>query len=216
MSASISHARLVVDEVAKNDNDVGTTVDPMSTLVEGLRARRRAAERRLVVQFGPVVEGTLVRVLGTHREIADLTQEVFLRTIERVGELREADAFPGFIRSIAIFVAREAIRRQRRKRWLSFFAPAEVPERHASTVDPEARAAVRAFYEIVERMSADEQIVFTLRFVEGLELLEIVEQCGLSLSTVKRRLRDAEAVFLPAAKRSEELSSWLAEGSRWS
>ncbi len=73
---------------------------------------------------------------------------------------------------------------------------------------------MRAFYEVVGRMDADARIAFTLRFVDGMELAEIAGACGVSLATIKRRLKAAEADFAERGQAHEALAGWFEEG-RW-
>lgn len=173
------------------------------------------AERWLLETFGGHVERVLFRVLGDSRGLEDLVQEVFVRVFAKIASVREPDALRAYITSVAVFVARETIRKKRRHRWLSFFASDEIPEVRASD-DPEAREGLRAFYATLDELNLDERLVFTLRFVEGLELSDVAHACGISLATTKRRLQRAEASFLVLCKRDETLSTWLEEGDRWS
>ncbi len=39
--------------------------------------------------------------------------------------------------------------------------------------------------------------------------------CKVSLATVKRRIQRAELAFVERCKKDEVLSTWLAEGDRW-
>ena len=56
-----------------------------------------------------------------------------------------------------------------------FLPPEETPELAAPAASLEARAALRAFYEVVGHLDPDARIAFTLRVVEGMELTEIAE-----------------------------------------
>jgi RNA polymerase sigma-70 factor (ECF subfamily) len=188
--------------------------DP-AVLAQGLRAGEGWAERAFLEQHAGHVERILTRILGARGDLDDLVQEVFVRAFARVEDLREPRALRGWLTAIAVFVAREAIRAGRRRSWLVFLAPEEVPDLVAPEASPEAQAAVRAFYEVMGRLDADARIVFTLRFVEGMELAEIAGACGVSLSTVKRRLKSAEAEFVERGQAQEALAPWFEEGSRW-
>ena len=184
-------------------------------LARGLREGEAWAERALVAEHADHVERLLTRMLGAHTDLDDLVQEVFVRVFARVEELREASALRAFVSAIAVFVAREAIRAKRRRRWLLFMQPEEMPELIVPSASPEERAALRAFYAIVEHLDADVRIAFTLRFVEGMGLSEIADTCGVSLATIKRRLKAGETEFLGRAKGNEALANCFEEGSRW-
>ncbi len=187
--------------------------DP-AALARGLRAGEAWAQRALLERYTDRLERILTRILGGRADLDDLVQEVFVRAFQRVEELREPRALGAWLTAIAVYVAREAIRARRRRRWLLFLPPEETPEPVTSTASPETRAAVRAFYEVVGRMDADARIAFTLRFVDGMELAEIAGACGVSLATIKRRLKSAEAEFSERAHAHEALAGWLEEG-RW-
>ncbi|WP_437332386.1 RNA polymerase sigma factor [Sorangium sp. So ce394] len=192
-------------------------VDAQPTLPEvlrGLHARNPAAERRLLDAYAGLVERMLFRILGDLRTLEDLVQDVFARVFSRIDDVREPEALKPFITSVTVFVAREAIRKKRRHRWLAFFASDELPE-IAASVDPEARQGVRAFYRALETLDPDERLAFTLRIVEGQELADVAAACNVSVATVKRRLQRAEAAFVERCKKDEVLASWLAEGDRW-
>ena len=59
-----------------------------------------------------------------------VVQDVFARVFSRIDDVREPAALKPFITSVTVFVAREAIRKKRRHRWLAFFASDELPEIH--------------------------------------------------------------------------------------
>jgi len=184
-------------------------------LARALREGEAWAERALLEQQTAHVERILTRILGGRGDLDDLVQEVFVRAFERVEELREPRALRGWLTAIAVFVAREAIRAGKRRRWLVFLPPEETPELVNATASPEIRAAVRAFYEVVGGLEADARIAFTLRFVEGMELAEVAGACGVSLATIKRRLKSAEAEFAERGRAHEALAGWFEEGTRW-
>ncbi|MDC0685778.1 RNA polymerase sigma factor [Sorangium atrum] len=183
-------------------------------ILRGLHARNPAAERRLLDAYAGLVERMLFRILGDVRSLEDLVQDVFARVFSRIDDVREPEALKAFITSVTVFVAREALRKKRRHRWLAFFASDEMPE-VAASADPEARQGVRAFYRALETLDADDRLAFTLRIVEGQELTEVASACKVSLATVKRRIQRAELAFVERCKKDEVLSTWLAEGDRW-
>ncbi len=94
-------------------------------------------------------------------------------------------------------------------------APEETPEVEAPVASPEVRAAIRAFYQVLGQLEADERIAFTLRFVEGMDLADVAEACGVSIATIKRRIKSAEAEFAERGQAHEVLAQWFAEGTRW-
>jgi RNA polymerase sigma-70 factor (ECF subfamily) len=189
-------------------------LDPRE-LVRGLKASEPWAERALLIAETAHVERMLTRMLGFRAELDDLTQEVFIRAFARLADLREPESLRAWLCSIAVFVAREAIRRKRRRRWLVFLPAEARVELPASGASLEARAALRVFYEVLDGFAADERIAFTLRYVEGMELSEVAELCQVSLATIKRRLKRASDDFYLRGRARAELVDWFEEGSRW-
>jgi RNA polymerase sigma-70 factor, ECF subfamily len=183
-------------------------------LFADLVARKPRAERWLLETQGRRVERILARVLGNTRSIEDLTQEVFVRVFARVGEVRDPEALDAFVASVAVFVAREAIRKRRRHRWLAFLAPRELPE-VATRDDVEAREAVSAFYRVLDELDADDRVAFALRYVDGMELEKVAMACRCSLATVKRRIDRASKRFVSLCRDDAVLLRWLEEGERW-
>jgi RNA polymerase sigma-70 factor, ECF subfamily len=189
--------------------------DDCHELVRALRAGEPWAERALLRSEAAHVERLLTRILGYRAELDDLVQEVFIRAFARIGALREPESLRPWLGSIAAFVAREAIRRKRRRRWLVFLPAEECVELPANSASFEARTALRVFYQVVDAFPADERIAFTLRFVEGMELTEVAEACQVSLATIKRRLKRASDDFYVRGRARAELVDWFEEGSRW-
>lgn len=184
-------------------------------LLDALREGERAAARQFVESHRAHVERVLTRILGWHSELDDLTQDVFTRAFARVSEVREADALRGWLTAIAVFVARETIRKKRRHRWLLFRPSQDTPDMPCEPASLEARAALRVFYEVVGEMDVEARIAFTLRCVDGMELTEIAEVCDVSLATIKRRLKIAMDDFYRRGQSRAELVAWFEEGSRW-
>lgn len=182
-------------------------------LVQALKARRAWAERTLLEEQSGYVERVLTRILGFHPELDDLVQEVFIRALERVDAIHDPSGLRSWIGAIAVFVAREAIRRRRRRRWLVLFSPDELPEPEAPSASPEIRAAAAAMYELFDRMDPELRIAFALRVVDGMELAELAELLDVSVSTVKRRVQRAEQWFVERARKDARLAEW-AGGAR--
>ena len=187
---------------------------PTADRLRALRARDSSAERWLIGAHWARVERILFRILGDVRHLEDLTQEVFVRVFARIEDVTEPESLRPFVTSVTVFVAREAIRKARRHRWLSFLAPEDLPDVGAGD-DDDAREALAAFYRIVRTLDPDERVAFTLRFVEGLELSAVAAACGVSLATIKRRLARAETRFIERCRGDEALRPWLEEGDRW-
>jgi RNA polymerase sigma-70 factor (ECF subfamily) len=181
-------------------------------IVAELRAGVRSAAALLFDRYGRHVERLLWSVLGPDADAEDLLHEVFLRAMAGIGDIEDPSRLRSWITGIAVITAREHIRRRQRRRWLRFVE--EVPERAQIVASEEVNEATRCTFEVLTSMGADERVLFSLRFIEGMELAEIAVACDVSLSTTKRRLKDAEKHFVARARRIPALLPWLEEG-RW-
>lgn len=186
-------------------------------LVVALREGRIGAPAVLVDRYGGLVQGLLLRVLGFESEVPDLLNEVFVRALERIDELKQPSSLKSWLGSIAVFTARAWLRKRRfRRKWLSFLPSDELPEVIAPTLDAETSEVLKRTYRTLNLLPPDERIAFTLRFVEGTSLGEAAALTGVSLATIKRRISRAQARFLEAAKRDPILQERILQGGRWS
>lgn len=177
-------------------------------LVHALRSSHPGAARLLVERHGRLVRRVLARVLGVDQELSDLEQEVFARAFRNIHKLAQPDKLAAWLTTISVFTARAHIRKKRRQRWLSFWAPDELPE-PPQRQDDGAQQAMYATYGLLEKLPTEERIVFALRFIEQLELTQVAAACDISLATTKRRLAKASARFEKLARTDNVLCAWL-------
>jgi len=184
-------------------------------LVDGLRVGHPAAIAAFCDRYSSRVLRVLGRILGAGSEIADLHHDVFVRALASARRLEDAATLEGWITTIAVNVARTALKRRARRRWLEILPWYEVPE--VATFDPsdEDAEALRITYAIFARLPTDDRIAFALRTLDGMDLREVADACGVSLATTKRRLARAEAAFLEMARAEPVLAPWLRGGARW-
>lgn len=185
--------------------------DDGTALLDALRVNDSDAAAALFDRYGEHVERVLARVLGVDSELQDLLHEVFIRALVGIADVRDPALLKSWITSIAVFTARECIRRRSRRRWLKFLPWSEVPEQVAPPFDFAGSEVLRATYALLDRLPADERIAFTLRFIDGMELTETASACRVSLATIKRRLSRAEARLRAAAQEHPAVAEWLEE-----
>jgi RNA polymerase sigma-70 factor (ECF subfamily) len=178
-------------------------------LVTAIAQKRPGAEALLFDRYGKLVENVLWRTLGPDLEIEDVLHDVFVTAFASLESLREPDAVRGWLIGIAIRQARKRIRKRRRGNFIRLFAPNKLPERVSDAAPAEVTRALRACYEILDRLPVDLRLVFTLRYFEGLELTEVADACGVSLATAKRHLTRAQERFSAHAAKSAALADWF-------
>jgi RNA polymerase sigma-70 factor (ECF subfamily) len=159
-----------------------------------VRAQRgdREAFGELVEQFQPTVYAIALRRLANASDALELTQEVFLHVLRRIGQLREPERFAGWLRQVAV---RMAINRATRR-----VAPPSVEvgvlegamHRADEPLDELiSRERAERLWEALGRLKSLDREALDAFYIRGHTLLEIAEQLGVPLGTVKRRLHTA-------------------------
>jgi len=160
-------------------------------------------------RYAGMVFGIASRALGRGTDAEDVTQEVFYRLFSRIGTLRQPDALRSFVTSFALRIVKWELRKRRARRWLLLWDSGDLPETGGQSSDPEARQALARFYSVLDRLTARERLVFTLRHLEAMTLEEIAAAMGISLSTVKRTLSRASARVSTWVDRDRDLAHYF-------
>ncbi|WP_437672115.1 RNA polymerase sigma factor [Sorangium sp. So ce131] len=186
-----------------------------AALVDGFRRGDPRARAALYDRYADHVHRVLYRLLGFHRDLADLHHDVFVRALGSLPGLEDPSALKGWLTMIAVHVARSSITRTKRRSWLWFLPSEELPEVESGAASGEVLDALRATYVVLDALPVDERIAFALRFIDGMELTEVAAACDTSLATIKRRLARASARFGAEARKQPVLEAWLEGGTRW-
>jgi RNA polymerase sigma-70 factor (ECF subfamily) len=163
--------------------------------VQALQAGRPDAQAELFRRHHERVAAVLHRVLGDDADLQDMLQEVFLRAMTAARRFRGTNEVlePWLVR-IAVFTARGLIRR--RRLWRRFFSATEPTNAvAASTASIEQLEALQRTYAVFDKLPTDERIALALNLIDKMPLPQIAEACGVSTSTIKRRLRKANQRF---------------------
>ncbi|TWT88888.1 ECF RNA polymerase sigma factor SigW [Pseudobythopirellula maris] len=175
----------------------------------------RAAFGELVTRFEGMVQSVAMRRLGDHAEAQELSQEVLIKAMERLHQLKEPAAFGGWLRQITV---RMAINRQvRRRRHVS----AEPQTLEAVCVEPSTPIDLALTVERAEqvrdgmgRLGEMDRSTLEAFYMRGESLLEMSDAFSAPVGTIKRRLHVARkrlavelAEAFAAADESPELLS---------
>lgn len=167
----------------------------VAPLVRRAQGGDRAAFGTLYAGFARVVHGILLARCG--RDAADdLTQDVFMHAYERLPELREAAAFPGWLCAAARNAATDHARRGSRRP-----VAAELPEVADDRARPDEAAqhrdaAARALA-CIAALPDTYRETLVLRLVEGLTGPEIAARTGLTHGSVRVNLTRGMALLRP-------------------
>jgi len=182
-----------------------------SALVAGVRAGNALAMAALYDRYVGDVRRILLHTLGPRLDLADLVQDVFINVLTSVRSLRDAGALRSWLFQVTVRTARKNLRSSTRRWWLKLWPEGDELEAQPSAIlEENASDAVQATFRILKGMDAEDRLVFSLRYVSGLDLAEMTEACEMSLSTLKRRLSRAEKRFHAEARKDEALAAWAA------
>ena len=164
----------------------------ISSLV--IRAQRgdRDAYGELSEQFRPSVYAMALARLRDPNEAQELTQDVLVHAFVKLGQLRNAAAFPGWLRQIT---ARMAVNRVLRRSAKSVGGddlingtPARTPSPVENLINREAAEQVHKGLDRLNPMDRETLVAFYFR---GQSLDQISREVDAPIGTIKRRLHVA-------------------------
>jgi RNA polymerase sigma-70 factor (ECF subfamily) len=182
----------------------------LAKLVRRAQSGDREAFGALFEQFQPTVYALALRRLGNPNDALELTQEVFLHVLERIGQLRAPERFAGWLRQVAV---RMAINRATRR-----LAPPSVETRILEGASGEragpldqliGRERAERLWEALADLRSLDREALDAFYIRGHSLIEIAEMLDVPLGTVKRRLHTARKRLKSALQTS------IADASEW-
>lgn len=174
-------------------------------LLERLRRDREAGWALLHARFHEEVNRLVWRLLGADHDHDDIVQQVFVKLMLKIDDVREPDKLGGWVRKTTVNHVYSELRKRAVRR-LFVASQSVVPEQFEDAVrSAEARDLLARVYTELGRMPPAEHVAFSLRYIEGKALPEVAELCGCSLATVKRRIARASARLTPLQRDLEGL-----------
>ena len=183
----------------------------LATLVRQAQDGDREAFGLLVEQFERTVHAICLRRIGNPSEALELTQEVFLHVLRRIGQLREPERFAGWLRQVTV---RMAINRATRRVALPS-VETDVLESATGYLDNPldsliSRERVERLWAGIDRLKPLDREALVAFYIQGQSLVEIAEEFDAPIGTIKRRLHTARK------RLKAELESTATETDEWS
>jgi RNA polymerase sigma-70 factor (ECF subfamily) len=135
------------------------------------------------------------RLLGRENEVDDLVQDVFIRAMRALPQLRDPAAARGWLAAIAVRQAYTRLARRRVLRTLGLDRDYDYEWIAEDTLDERDRAALVDVYRALDGLDPSLRVPWVLRYGQGEQIDGIAELCGCSRATVKRRIEAAQAVL---------------------
>ena len=176
-------------------------------LVAGLIERRAPAVQALYSQYSGTVRRILIQVLGSDRDVDDLTQDTLITVVERAAALRKVESLRCFVIGVAIRLAKNEMRRRAIRRFVGLDEVSDVPM--AAPYDAATSQGARHLYRALDRLESNARMAFVLRIVHRCDLAETAAACGCSVATIKRKLARAESRFAALVQADPVLREFL-------
>ena len=160
------------------------------SLVQAAQSGDLAAFDELVVRFQDAAREWAFQTLGDTHLAEDAAQEAFLVAYRQFDQLRDARAFPSWLKRIVISQCHRITRRAAPITPLDDEAAVHEEGRDPAT-EAESRELEASLRKAVEGLPAGERAVTELFYIVGYSQQEIAEQLQLPLTTVKKRLQYA-------------------------
>jgi RNA polymerase sigma-70 factor, ECF subfamily len=174
------------DPPADDDRQRGTLLQTASAP----DAAERELQERFVSENMRRIFRQIYRMVGTVHDAQDLTQEAFIKALQRQEQLKDELKAAHWLSRIATNTALDFLRRHGR---VSFCEMAEAPESHAET--PEAallRSEQRDWLAAgLERLTPRERAALVLRDMEDLPAEEVAARLDCSKATVRSHIANA-------------------------
>jgi RNA polymerase sigma-70 factor (ECF subfamily) len=185
------------------------SADPTDEELLALAHRRaEGVETLLYRRLGPLVNRLVWHLLGPDSEYQDTIHDVFIRIFHGIGGLREAARLQHWATRVAVNTVKNVFRRRALRRLVPWDAVSE-PGVLLYDTDFEHRELLDRTYRILETLPADQRIALSLDLFEPVTIDDIAVQVGVSIRTIKRRLKAARERFYRTAERDPLLSQWL-------
>ncbi len=190
-------------------------------LVVGLLRGEASAVEMLVERCGPWIHRVASRLLANARDAEEVTQDVLMTVVQKIGTFKDEAAFSSWLYRIAANEAcnRLRLRRSRAEVSLEPLLPVFHDEgRHVAPVldwskevqDPAVAGEVRsALQRGIDELPEEYRLVLVLRDAEGLTNEEVADAVGLTVAAVKSRLHRARLALRQEAAHLFSRASWL-------
>ncbi len=156
----------------------------VSELISRVYEGDRTAFDALVNRYRDMVYGLGYHLTRDFEAAQDLAQETFVQAYLKLGQLREPDKFPGWLRQIAM----NLWRMQQRRTDVDTVALEEAGEMADVRTTSETEGVVR---EALGRLRESERLTLTLQYINGYTHVEIAGFMGVRPETIKTRLARA-------------------------
>jgi RNA polymerase sigma-70 factor, ECF subfamily len=176
-------------------SDTGALMNSSEDLIVRARAGDHEAFRLIFERYARPILSFVYDIVGDRDLAEEITQETFVRTYNKLHELRDDKKFSTWLFGISKNVAREAVRSRHRTRNIAANHDLLFLEREDQSESPADHLLRKelniAMHAALRSLDEDRRMVFALKVFQQHTYEEIVDITGFSLAKVKTDLHRA-------------------------
>src|SRR5687768_11279948 len=192
-----------MDSSGRDQENTMMTWEEIVLLIERAQAGDRQAFGELVERFQPAVYAVALARLRDANEAVELTQEVFIHAMTKLGQLRDPHCFVGWLRQITV---RMAINRVTRKGPVQGAEPEvlqNAPSAGSGPLDELVRDEARAeIWDGLDQLKPVDRATLVAFYIRGRTLKQMSREFETPIGTIKRRLHVARNRLKSAMEKS--------------
>lgn len=170
----------------------------LDILIEGCRKGDQGSQEKLYRQFKNAMYGLCLQYASSEEDAQDILQDGFVKVFQKIEQVKEPKAFPGWIRRVMINTALERYRSQvllKRVDDEPYLADEQITEDTLDHLHAETLVA------IIQELTPKYRMVFNLYAIEGYNHKEIGEMMNISEGTSKSNLSRARSILQEKVKK---------------
>lgn len=161
-------------------------------LVEKSQKGNQQAFGKLMGLWYQRIYNLAFKYFNDHDMAMEITQQTFITVHQKIGRLKNPEAFKCWLYKLALNHCRQEDRRQKRFKWISIFSmsqnAAEVEAFQVAADYDDQEDTARLLHILIQKLPEEQRCVLLLKEYEGLKFREIAEALGISENTAKSRL----------------------------
>lgn len=170
-------------------------------LVQRLKNGDESAFRIIVEAKKDMIYNTILSLLQNPEDAEDVSQDVFLKFYESIGQFKGESALSTWLYRIAVTKALEYLRSKKRKKRFAYLTALfgvdnelrfDPPDFHHPGIQLDNREKANMLFKALSKLPENQKIAFTLHKVEGVSYQEISEIMNLSVSAVESLIHRAK------------------------
>jgi RNA polymerase sigma-70 factor (ECF subfamily) len=173
------------------------SVERQSPIADSPSQAETDAQAKFVEQHLRRIFLLIYRMVGNSDDAQDLTQETFIKALQRQSQLKNLDKTANWLSRIATNTAIDFLRRNRR---VSFSDVSELPDALAAANETPEQLLLRGERKVylddaLATLTGRERMALLLRDVEDIPAEQVARQMNCSMATVRSHIANARIKF---------------------